>query len=118
MIAGGRQPARFLVGILIGPQHGVHAGLIPLALFAKPVQHVLIDAQGHALLTGREHETRLRPVDVERSGVGVFGYGFGDVFVGHRIEPGIIRTIRHLSRLFSRHAHDTFWFLGHLLSLR
>ena len=34
------------MGFFIGPQNGVHAGLITLSLLAKPVQHILIDAQG------------------------------------------------------------------------
>ena len=48
---GDREPAASPVSFALHPgyvcaQHGVHAGLVPRAARAEPVEHVLIDAQG------------------------------------------------------------------------
>lgn len=48
-----------MMGLVIGPQHGIDPALVARPLRLHPVQHVRIDPQGKLLLSGRKYDLGL-----------------------------------------------------------
>jgi hypothetical protein len=72
------------VRIDVGPQHGIHAGQMPVALLLEPLENIAIDAQMHRRFAWRHHDACALPE------FRIFLWAFG------RISAGLVFAQRDL----------------------
>ena len=74
--------------INIGSQYGIHAGLKAFALGFEIVINIGVNAKTDSGFRRKIKDHGIRPVQVDGCRIGVFSNGFGNVFIGERVESG------------------------------
>lgn len=93
------------LGFHVGPEDGVHAGEVALAVGLEPVNDVAVEAEVDGGLAGRHDDAGGAPE------VGAEGFGFGGGWAG-----GVFAAFAHGLDLAKRVSHDGR-FQFHLCSL-
>ena len=76
------------------PEHGIHPPLIAGAAALEIIEHILVEPDRDRLLPRRLDKHRLRPVEIERHGVGVAPHRVGDRLVGQSVDGGPVSLPR------------------------